>query len=270
VVERLKAAIEKAREKRSGEIAPTMSGVPAPTPDAWNALEELSLDEGLLLRKRIVTLRKLGPANASFDLLRTRLLKTCEAKGWRSIGIMSPTKGCGKTLVSVNLAFSLARHPLMRAVVIDIDLRAPAMGKVLGAPTDRRISDFFAGRVSVAEHFVRVGDRLAFGLNSRSERDSAEIMQGATTRAQLRGLQDALAPTIVLYDLPPLLAADDALGFLDNLDAVLIVAAAGETRPDQIEECSRLLDGAAPIFGVVLNKCVDEPTSSYDYDPKAT
>jgi protein-tyrosine kinase len=39
-----------------------------------------------------------------------------------------------------------------------------------------------------------------------------------------------MSPDIVIFDLPPMLAADDVLAFLPNVDCVILVAAASKAR----------------------------------------
>ena len=73
------------------------------------------------------------------------------------------------------------------------------------------------------------------------------------------------APDIVIYDLPPLLVGDDALAFMRNLDAALLVIAAGETRPYEVEECEAMLSEETNFLGVLLNKVERGAGSDYYY-----
>jgi Mrp family chromosome partitioning ATPase len=273
MVERLKAAIEKARERRGalgqegGAAASTGSALTLRADRAaWEALPSATPDAALLRRNRVVNFERGPRFNEPFDLLRTRLLKVCADNGWTRIGVTSPTKGCGKTMLCANLAFSLARRAGVHAVVVDLDLRAPKLSQTLGLSADARIVDFLNGEIGHEAVTTRIGDQLAFVLNDRSAPDAAERLQDPRSRAALSRMIDALSPTIVLYDMAPMLVGDETIGFLDDLDAVLFVAAAGQTRADQIEECDRLLGSAAPLIGVVLNKAEEAGSESYQYD----
>lgn len=271
MVERLKAAIEKARERRGAGGATSPEGgalapVRGPNRSSWAALPEQALDGPRLRRGRIGNFERNPRINQPFDVLRTRLLKICAANGWRRIGVTSPTKGCGKTMLCANLAFSLARYAETYALVVDLDLRAPHLGRTLGLSADASIVDMLNGAADHKSALVRVGDRLAFGLNDKPVPDASERLQSAETQTALSRMVAALAPTIVIYDLAPMLQGDETIGFLDNLDGVIVVAAAGATTAEQIEECDRLLGDAAPLIGLVLNKCEDDGPEGYQYD----
>ena len=79
----------------------------------------------------------------------------------------------------------------------------------------------------------------------------------------MKSMKDAAGSGIVIVDLPPVLAADDVIALLPQLDCLLLVVAAGETTPAEIEECDRLLSAANSV-DIVLNKS-DEADHSYYY-----
>jgi protein-tyrosine kinase len=57
----------------------------------------------------------------------------------------------------------------------------------------------------------------------------------------------------VIVDLPPVLAADDALSFSPYIDAMLLVAEDGSTKTEHLEKSLDVLKDAQ-IIGTVLNK----------------
>ncbi len=276
MVERLKVAIEKARERRAGaeadgaasaaSQAPTMDGAVRASDALWDTLPQFAPDERRMQRERIITYGKTHAAHAAFDVLRTRLIKVCRDKGWSRVGITSPMKGCGKSVVSANLAFSLARRQDARGLLIDVDLRAPRINQIIGFREQRRIAQILSGEVSIEQAFVRTGRNLAIAFNTVRERDPSEIMQSKRTAENLASMIRALTPDLVIYDLPPLLVVDDAIGFLPNLDGVLLVIAAGQTRPQHVTDCERLIGDATNFLGVVLNKQDEEINNNYVYE----
>lgn len=273
MVERLKEAIEKARrarEAQNGALAepsrqPTNPLVPGrPAADAaWEALQTATLDIAHLSRNRVVTAAKVDPAHLAFDLLRTRLTAKCRDLGLRRIAITSPTKGCGKSLVSMNLAFSVGRSPDTRTLLVDLDLRAPVMTKVLGLQVAQGMSDYLTGAATLQDICRRVGPNLAVCPNIRRIRDSTELLLSEPSLKAIRDLDATLAPDLVFYDLPPLFGCDDALAFLPNADAVMVVARGGHTTAADLAECERLLEGGPTYLGVVLNGADDAGSDSY-------
>jgi Mrp family chromosome partitioning ATPase len=279
LVERLKKAIDKARAQREQVLAGTVPSSVSPEerprgsveatapadPSPWAALEEVTLDAVHLKRTRVVSYQKNDPAHIAFDVLRTRLLKVFKDNGWSRLAITSPTKGCGKTFVAANLAISLARQAECRTVLIDMDLKVPEIAGTLGLTTPRPIEWYLTGKTRPEDYFRRIGPNLALGLNTERVRDSAELIQDECTAQALAQMRELYRPDAVIYDLPPMLASDDAIGFLPHVDCVLLVAAASQTKAAEIEECERLLGEATNFLGVLLNKCEVKTSDTYQY-----
>ena len=241
-----------------------MPGAALRDPDrAWAGLRRAPPDPKHLVRNRVITHERTDPAHVPFDLLRTRLMHLLRSRGWSRVGITSPTKGCGKTFVSANLALSLARRPSCRVVLVDLDLRVPRLAPMLGVEPPGRLRDFLAGETAMSEQIVRGQSNLALCLNSVKEPDSSELMQDPKCGATLAYMRAALQPDVLLYDLPPMLATDDVVAFLPEIDGVLLVAGGGMTQGSDIEECERLLGQQTPLIGVILNRAEDVAASRY-------
>lgn len=266
MVERLKAALERAKRERmagaAGALAPQLTP-PAGDPAArrsglWAQLPEISLDPALLKSERIISGDRGNEAHAVFDVLRTRIVKQCLPQGWRRIGVTSPTKGCGKSVVCMNLAISLSRHPEIATLLMDMDLRGPSIARMTRqAPRGDTVA-LLAGRQAPADHLVRVSDNLALGLSRPAQGDSAELFQSSAASVALAQMIASLAPNVVLYDLPPVLGGgDDVIAFQGHLDAIILVAAAGHTTSRHLTDTMAALGDSVKLIGVVLNKCVD-------------
>lgn len=270
MVERLKEAIEKARAQRAQLLAggPAAPASAPPRPEgasAWTALQPIELSPGRLQRNRIITLDRSDPAHTTFDVLRSRILKAFQDRGWKRLAITSPTKGCGKTFVAVNLALSFARQPDLKTLLVDMDLRAPSVARALGLEMRSSMRDFLTGSLAPEAHLRRLGDNLALALGGARVGNAAELILEKRTATILAQTIDRMSPDIVIYDLPPMLVNDDAFAFLPQVDAVLLVAAAGETRAGQIAACERLFQDGTAFLGVVLNKVEERPDDAYAY-----
>ena len=265
-MERIQAAIQKAKEQRGAVDAPS-PGVgpglglglgPQRAPQvgpAWAELAAFDPEPRLLARNHIVTFEDVDPAHSHFDILRTKMLRTMQRGGWTSVGITSPTSGCGKTTLALNLAFSLARQPDVRTVLVELDLRRPSMARQIGLKSPQSMAGVLQGSRSVAESFVRYGDNLAIGTNAQSVRDSAELLMNARAAEGVAAIKRAFLPDVIVYDLPPMLQSDDAMAFLPHLDCVLLVAGAEKSRLDEVDKCEKDLAEQSNVLGVVLNSC---------------
>lgn len=262
-MERLQAAIIKAREKQKGgrgsaARAPGQAGNEQPNPPLWDEIPHAELQDRVLRRNRIVSMRS-DPEATPFDMLRTRTLRTMQEHGWRRLAITSPTPACGKSTISLNLSFSIARQTNTRAIAMEIDMRNPSQNRLLGIGRNDSnkgsVGDVLAGRASFGDLAFRGGDDLAFLTNSAPVRNASDILLDNGIEQVLAGIEADYEPNTVIFDMPPVLVNDDTMAFMQHVDCVLIVAAAGRSTIDEIDRCERELASQTNVLGVVLNKC---------------
>jgi protein-tyrosine kinase len=234
----------------------------------WESLGAVELDAAQLTDKGLFIGASDHPAAVGFDILRTRLLHGLAEKGWRRIAVTSPTHGCGKSFVAINLALSLARRPASRSVLVDLDLRHPEVAKILGIAEDRALGEFLSGEQPLEGVFRRFGRNLALGLNAQAIERASETLHDPHTVAALTAMIDQLDPEVVLYDLPPALVSDDVLALGSSVDAVLLVTDGTQTTPEEIRAVETLLEGRIPLMGVVLNRAQDFNAGRYRYAKK--
>jgi Mrp family chromosome partitioning ATPase len=269
-MERLRVAIQKARESRGAAPAgvQNLSGGQRRVTPVWDLLQGFEPEPARTAASRIVTIDRSDPAHATFDMLRTRILSFLREKSLRTIGITSPQPGCGKSTVALNLAFSLARQEDVRTALIDLDMRRPAIARMIGAAGWSGIDAYFEGTEPLETCFRRYRDNLAIAINGGGRANPAEILQSKQTGDAIKTLYRDLRPDVVLVDLPPLRSCDDVWAFLPNLDCVLLIAAADQSTFEDIDSAERELSEKTTLLGVILNQCrmaEDTAAGSYHY-----
>lgn len=197
-----------------------------------------------------------GPA-MRFDLLRTQMLHALAERGWSRIGVTAPRRGCGASFVAANLALSFARRPDGRTVLVDLDLRRPALARLFGLADVPPLRAYLMDDQPLESHFLRFGSGLALGLNGRAEQDPSAILHARACDLSLEAISVQLEPGLIIHDLPPLLEGDEVLTLQPQLDAVLLVADGTRTSPADLNACVRLLDGHLPILAAILNRGED-------------
>lgn len=272
--ERLQAAIAKARaarEEKTGQphqpqARPAQKSATPPAPAGWDDIPRVSLDQSLLERNLILSVAS-GRQATPFDILRTRVLQRMRENGWKRLAVTSPGTGCGKSTMVLNLGFGMARQPDRRIVAIEADMRRPNQEKLLGvARKDRSVARFLEGLDPVDVSAVRARTNLAIMLNSQHAANASDVLLGDSVGPALAGLEDALAPDIMLFDMPPLLVNDDTMAFLGHVDCAMIVAGAGDTTMKDVDQTERLIAQETNVLGVVLNKCrYGESSDVYEY-----
>lgn len=231
----------------------------------WSAFPELDIDDKRLARARIVSHKRSDPAYRAFDMLRTRTLRAFKDNGWSRLAITSPIKGAGKTLVSLNMAFSLARQPGAKVLLLDLDLAVPQLSEVLAPKTEADIQGYLTGEVAPQDYFQRCGENLLLGLNRAPVQAASELLQSETAAMVIADTIARAKPTIVIYDTSPVLVSDDALSVMAHADCAMMVVAAGETRAREIEESEKLIAEWTELLGVVLNKSEEKNRETYGY-----
>ena len=81
-----------------------------------------------------------------------------------------------------------------------------------------RVDKFLSGEADPKTYFRRMEDNLLVGLNSRRITNSAELIQTETAKEVLEATIAEFQPTIIIYDLPPIMVSDDTIGVLDYVD----------------------------------------------------
>jgi Mrp family chromosome partitioning ATPase len=221
--------------------------------EAWRSLPQFMPNEKLLRNNRVLSFFGGAPAQP-FDMMRTRLLQQCKANGYRRIAITSPTPKCGKSTITANLAFGLARQTELRVLVIDIDMRRPELANLIGVRENLAFARVLGGHEPPEAHMIAYGNNLAFGTNRVPSANSSELLHSAFARQQIELVERKFAPDLVLFDAPPMLASDDTIGFLDFTDGAILVAAAEQTSIDEVDVSETEIASATNMIGVVLNK----------------
>ena len=259
---RLRAAIEGA----PGAPAPRVGAFPDRVAAAWAELRPLQVDGKALMSQRVMTLEQ-SRHSTPFDVMRTKITQTMRANDWKRLAITSPTPACGKSTISLNLAFSFARQHDQRLILSELDLRRPDLGRFLNHRPESGSDAVLAGEVPFPQQAVCYGGNLAFSLARDPIREASELLQRSITGQTLSEIETRYAPDLMLFDMPPMLANDDMMAFSPHIDCVLIIAGAESTTVKQIDICERDLASQTNVMGVVLNKCryVDTEESYYDY-----
>ncbi|MEO9781900.1 MAG: CpsD/CapB family tyrosine-protein kinase [Sedimentitalea sp.] len=271
-MERLSSAIEKARREREAAKGKSESNSGKPSvadgasPDnaankpgtglatLWQSLPSVKVDAKHLNRNMILTYQA-NTAATPFDVMRTKLLHQMRHNNWRRVAITSPGANCGKTTLSLNLAFSLARQTDIRVMVLEMDLRSPAMARMLGHNQKTNFAAALAGVEPAEKHILRYGDNLAFATSHSRAPSTAELLQGLTAAEVIDNIEARYEPDLMIFDMPPMLVADDTLAFLDQIDCALLIGAAEATTLDEIGKCKQDIEARTNVMGVVLNKC---------------
>jgi len=166
-------------------------------------------------------------------------------------------------VTSLNLAISLAREGNQDVFLLDCDMRSPSICRYLGVQPPAEMVHYFRGEVGARDLFFRVGEeRLAIAGGTVATDAASELLAMGRFEALLEEIRSVADNPLVLVDLPPVISTDDALVVAPRIDALVLVAAEGLTRRDQLDRTMGLI-AEYPVAGVVLNRSADAMGTEY-------
>jgi capsular exopolysaccharide synthesis family protein len=202
----------------------------APAPDVLDPKQQVMAEQFRLLRTRVKALSK------NFQL--------------RSILVTSALAGEGKTTVAANLAGSLSHIEGLRVLLVDFDLRQPALHTVFGVEADTRSASALAGDAPWRSALYRINRRLdvLFGFHALEEPD--QLLQSRRLETLLEDVKSEY--DVVILDSAPLLAISDTQSLVPLVDCALFVVNADSTEVGAAREALSMLQGK--VAGCVVNR----------------
>ena len=214
----------------------------------------MALQPEILVRNLVVSGDGHDPITSAYKMLRTQVLQRMSANNWNVLAITSPGGQEGKTLTALNLAIGMAREVNHTVLLVELDLRQPTLHRYLGCQPEQGITDYLLRDVPISDIMFNPGiERLVIIPAGRPTTFSSELLSSPRMVELVNELKARYPSRLVLFDVPPLLAADDGLAFLPYVDAALLVVVEGETSLEDIELAKEML-ASTPILGAVLNR----------------
>ena len=203
----------------------------------------------------LIGLRSSDIQSRSLNILRSTFLKRIKEGGKQLIGITSASPAEGKTFLTVNLGLSLAKVCPEPVFLIDLDFRRPSLASTLGMEVEHSIEDYLTGKV---DDLSKVGARiknanLAVFPSLKTKRTSTELLSCDRFAEMLTIFKEDSQASIMLFDLPPAFADDDAMISLEHLDGYILTVEASRTTARQVEQTIEILSPSECI-GTVLNR----------------
>jgi Mrp family chromosome partitioning ATPase len=214
----------------------------------------------VLENNRILNPALADGAATAFRMLRTQVLQRMDVNGWRSLAIFSPGASDGKTTTAINLAVSMASDRLHTVLLVDFDFKRPTLAQRLGLAPEQGSDDALSDRAALEDclYHPQGFDRLVVLPARAALANSSEILAGPRSRGLVAEMRARYPERVIIYDLPPVLAADDALAFAPLVECGLVVTAEGRTRRNDLVRTVELL-GKTPLVGTVLNRALQAP-----------
>lgn len=266
----------------------SVSGIWSSAPDLRGVRDGLDLSKVARLPwspswTQLPALLQRGPAVEQFRSLRSRIFELRDVSPLKSILVSSGLPQEGKSYISVNLAFSLARHKNSKVLLIDGDMRRYTMHQILGCESQPGLADYLGGKATIQEIMQRPEQPPQSSDPELAKQQPPPLPNltfiaggnGGDKAADLSGsprfgeLIQAVSPHFdwIIVDSSPVLPVSDAVNLARSCDGVLLVARGGVTKFPVAQRAQSELK-ASKILGFVLNAVHETPQvdSYYGYD----
>lgn len=199
-----------------------------------------------------------SPASEAYRALRMNLEFTSLDKSLESLVISSPEAEAHKSVVASNLAIVMAQGG-QRVILVDADLRRPALHQLFDLPQEPGMTTFMLGRDEETE--LHLLDTQVPGLrllpSGALPPNPADILGSQKMQQLLARLQSEA--DVVILDAPPVTVAVDASVLAAHTDGIVLVVRAGHTRRDRVDQAKELLERfRVKILGAILTDARDQ------------
>lgn len=188
-----------------------------------------------------------------YKILRTNILSLNKGKPPRVMVVTSSAHSEGKTVTSLNLAFSLAEAVHKpKVLLIDADLRKGKVAQYLGVDQKVGLSEVLIGKVNVEEAIFHLDyENLSFMVAGQVPENPAELLASNKMKDFLTDMRSKY--DFILIDTPPIIAVTDAGIVGSQADGVLLVIQAGRTQRGIVKRAEELLyQSHTKVLGHVL------------------
>ena len=171
----------------------------------------------------------------------------------KSLAIVSPASGEGRSYVAANLAIVFSQLG-QRTLLIDADLREPSQHRLFGLENRYGLSAVLSGRAST-ETIHRIPDLLDLSvLPAGVVPPNPQELLARPAFAQMLG-QFGEHFDVIILDTAPAAATADAQTVAARVGAALVVAKKKRSATGQIRALAQsLVQGRSEVLGAVLNE----------------
>ncbi len=259
---KLKKALEKAKEART-ETKDKVTTISIPEAEP-SQVEEVNpeykrtrivpVDPAVLKSNKVVALFHGNKVADEIKILRTQILKNMKDVGGNSLLVTSAGSREGKTFIAVNLAVSMAQELDKTVLLVDANLRSPAVHRFFGLDVIRGLSNHLTERVDIPDLLINPGiQKLTILPAGKAIPNSSELLGAPKMEALVKEMKKRYPERFIIFDTSSVLDSADPLVFAKFIDGIVLVVEAEKTQKGDIQRAAEMLKDR-PIVGTVLNK----------------
>ena len=216
----------------------------------------------LALQSRLVCLTdKEDPTAEAIRLLGVRLRDLRRIRPLKKLLITSTIPQEGKSTISANLACALAQSSDEKVLLVEGDLRRPALQRIFGIEATSGIPECVRDEGRHLTGIYRLENAGLWILPAgETPRNPLELLQSHQLQSALERVTGYF--DWIIIDSPPVLPLADTSIWMRMADGVLLVTRQGTTQKRQLQKGLEALD-QKKLLGALLNGAVASTYSGY-------
>jgi exopolysaccharide/PEP-CTERM locus tyrosine autokinase len=223
---------------------------------------DILYDENYIDENMVALLKPQSFEAEQFKILRTNLLFPSSGKSPRTIMVASAMPDEGKSLISANLAISIAQSIQEHVLLIDCDIRRPCIHTQFGFGDVPGLSEHLSKGIPLSSLLLKTTvDKLSILPGGRPPLNPSELVSSQQMTKLLQEVKYRYSDRFIVIDSPPPKLSAEASALSRQVDGVLLVIEYGRTSREMVSDLINII-GKEKIIGVVLNK-LDMRFASY-------
>ncbi len=194
-------------------------------------------------------------AAEQFGILKESLIKSTRGASFKNtLMVTSSLANEGKSIISINLAISLAREYDYTVLLIDADLRKPSVASFLDIKGGAGLTECLTGKTTLSEAIVKTDiGKLRILPAGAPASNPVELISSKRMTELLSEMKHRYSDRYIIIDTPPVIPFAETRILAHNVDGIIYIIKEGGSSLVQVEKGLETLE-KSKIIGLVYNQ----------------
>ena len=200
-----------------------------------------------------------------FKSLKIKILHTQNGNLPRTLLVSSVFPSEGKSIVSTNLAITLAQGIREHALLVDCDFRKPDLHRLLGLTPEKGLSDYLSGNADLSEVLLKTHiPKLTLLPVGKRHSNPVDLLASEKMKQLIQELKSRYNDRYIIIDSSPIQLTTEPKFLLKEVEGVILVVKAGKTNRELLARIIQDIE-KKKLLGIVLNGLEKSLSNRYYY-----
>ena len=251
-------ALQQSELERTGQVVPKAdAAVPSVmlqgVETSFGLRQTVVVEPNITAESRLVAVADDRSLSAEkYRVLATRLNHLQEQRPIKKVVITSASSQDGKSVTACNLALTLAKRMNKRVLLVEGDLRQPAVANLLGIKPRHGITEWFSKQQPIGDYLLHIADLPLWVLPAGSPPEHPlDILQSDRLPEMLNQFMGWF--DWILIDSPPVLPMADLALWSRQSEGLIMVVGQNHTPKKFLAKAMDAIE-KTKLLGIVLNE----------------